>query len=39
MRKTWNKPTCNTLMMKRITAHIKAAAWSEEGLCTDFVLR
>lgn len=39
MKKVWNKPMCNTLIAQELSAHIKAAAWSEDVLCTDFVLR
>ena len=38
MRKEWNKPICTTLIAKELSAHIKAAAWSE-GICRHFVLR
>ena len=39
MKKVWNKPICTTLIAQELSAHIKAAAWSEGGICTDFVLR
>ena len=39
MKKIWNKPILVTLTNKKISSYIKAAAWSEDGICTDFVLR
>lgn len=39
MKKTWSKPVCTTLMASELSAHIKAAAWSEDGICKQFVLR
>lgn len=39
MKKEWNKPICTTLIAQELSAHIKAAAWSEGGICPDFVLR
>jgi hypothetical protein len=39
MKKIWNKPNFTTLIALELSGYIKAAAWSEEGICTDFVLR
>ena len=39
MKKRWNKPDCTTLMALELSAYIKAAAWSEHGICRHFVLR
>ena len=34
MRKLWKKPMCTTLMAQELSNHIKAAAWSGEGICS-----
>ena len=39
MKKDWNRPSCTTLMAQELVAQIRAAARSEDGICTDFVLR
>ena len=39
MKRNWNKPICITMMAQDLSAHIQAAAWSDNILCTDFVLR
>jgi len=39
MRKLWEKPVCTTLMSQELSTHIKAAAWSGEGICDSGVFR
>ena len=39
MGRVWLKPVCTTLMSSDLSAHIKAAAMSDEGICRHFVLR
>jgi len=33
MKKLWEKPICTTLMAQELSAYVKAAAWSGEGVC------
>jgi len=35
MKKLWKKPVCTTMAAQTLSNHIKAAAWSGEGIC-DF---
>ncbi len=39
MKKSWKRPSCTTLRAEQISSYIKAAAWSEGGICSLFVLR
>lgn len=39
MKKEWKKPICFTMLAKDLSAHIRAAAWSEHMNCLIGVLR
>ena len=39
MKKMWKKPVISTKSSVEIASHIKAAAYSWEGICPLYVLR